>query len=320
MNNLLRTRCLALIGLALLLGLSGCDQRSEQNAGQTTPATAAPVTRLPGEDDILVRVEGEPITAYELQQAMRAMLGPQQTALLDAKGRRKVLESLVLSRLMAIRAESEIEAPQRRAIETATRAHREQLLVARYLKQHAAPVPVSEDEVKAYYDAHPEVFGGGVLRRYEMLMQVGTASGGRRDKILKSLRVAAADSDWQNAAQTSGGAIAFRTGEVKAKLLLPPLMALLDPLKVGEVSAVTYIQGRAYVARISDQQQREARPLAEVRAQIRRALAPLQLRKAVQQVSRELLQNARVDYVQTEITRRSERSPGDVAMTPPTAE
>ena len=295
--NAQRTNCLALIGALLLLVLSACGQRSEQNAVQDVQGTVAPAARLPGEDDILVRVEGEPITAYDLQQAMRAMLGPQQTALLDAKGRHKVLESLVLSRLMAIRAESELDAPQRRAIETATRAHREQLLVARYLKQHAAPVPVSDDKVKAYYDAHPEAFGGGRVRRYEVLMQVGTASGGQRDETLKLLRAAAANSDWQNTAQASGGNIAFRGGEVNATLLQPQLMALLEPLKVGEVSALTYLQGRAYIARISGEQQHEARPLTEVRAQIRRALAPLQLKKAVQQVSEELLKSARVDYV-----------------------
>lgn len=296
--NAHRTHCLALIGaLLLLLVLSACGQRSEQNAVQEVQGTVAPAASLPGEDDMLVRVEGQPISAYDLQQAMLAMLGPVQTAALDAEGRQKVLDSLVLSRLMAIRTESELDAEQRRAIDKATRAHREQLLVAQYLKQHAAPAPVSDAMVKAYYDAHPDAFGGGRVRRYEVLMQVTATPDGQRDATLKSLQAAAASSDWRHAAQASGGKIAFRGGEVNENLLQPQLVALLEPLKVGEVSALTYLQGRAYIARISGEQQHEARPLTEVRAQIRRALAPLQLKKAVQQVSEELLKNARVDYV-----------------------
>ena len=296
MNNRL-TRMFVLTGLALLLGLSACGQRDEQKTPQKTSGNAEPAARLPGEDEILARVEGEPITAYELQQAMRAMLGPQQAALLDAEGRRKVLESLVLGRLMAIRAEAELDALQRRAIEVATRAHREQLLAGQYIKQHAAPAPVTDEAVQAYYNDHPQAFGGGVVRRYEVLMQTAAAPDGQREAELKALQAAAGGSDWRQAAQASGGNIAFRGGEVDENLLQPQLLALLQALKVGEVSAPTYIQGRAYIARISAEQQREARPLPEVRAQIRRALAPLQLKKSVQQISAALLKDARVEYL-----------------------
>lgn len=297
MNKGLLMRSLALTGLALLLGLSGCKPHGEQTPKQDAPASATPAPRLPGEEDILVRVEGQPITAYDLQQAMRAMLGPQQAALLDAEGRHKVLESLVLSRLMAIRAEAELDAQHRRAIEVATRAHREQLLAAQYLKQHAAPTPVTDAAVQAYYNDHPEAFGGGRVRHYELLLQTAAAPDGQREAALNALQTAATRDDWRQAAQASGGKLAFRGGEVNKNLLQPQLLALLEPLKVGEVSTPTYLQGRAYIARISDEQQRQARPLAEVRAQIRRALAPVQLKKAVQQLSTALLKNARVDYI-----------------------
>lgn len=304
MNSCL-IRMLVLTGLALLLGLSACGQRGDQKTPQETSVNADPAGRLPGEDDILARVEGQPITAYELQQAMRAMLGPQQAALLDTEGRHKVLESLVLSRLMAIRAEAELDALQRRAIEAATRAHREQLLAGQYLKQHASPAPVTDEMVQAYYNDHPEAFGGGRVRRYEVLLQTTAVPDGQREAELKALQAAAGRSDWRQAARDAGGNIAFRSGEVDENLLQPQLLALLEALKVGEVSAPTYIQGRAYIARIRSEQQRDARPLAEVRAQIRRALAPLQLKKSVQQIGAQLLQDARVEYLPAQTNRNA---------------
>lgn len=287
-----------------LFGLTACQSPSDSEPEQTAA--------LAGDGEVLVRVDGEAITAYDLELSVNSLLGPEQGAMLDDGGRRKLLESLVLSRLMARAAAAELSAEDTAKLDKQVAAYREQLLAKQYLKAHAAPGPVTDEMVKTYYEEHPEQFGGGRERHYRLLMATPDAVTGRETamQILKDAQDRDDWADYVRAMSAKGHKIQLREGAVDAGLLHPQLLALLNQTAVNSVSAVTFIDGQAYVARIDKEVEKQPRPLAEVSAEIRRALVPVQLKKAIEQVGDGLRKSAKIEYADN-AKQNDEQTPSD---------
>ncbi len=274
------------------------NQNAEQ---QTIPAvkTATPKVVLEGDEVVLVRVAGDPITRYDLDQTIRSTLGASSAGRLDEAGRQKVLASLVASRAIAQAREADLSAEDQAVLDKKVQAYREQLLVKQYLARQAAPQPVTGEMVREYYQAHPERFGARTIRTYEMLAGRRKLKAEERDALLRVLNPAADKKDWQQWVQKlqgQGYPIEYRRGRVAEKILHPRLRQLMRPLKKGEASQLTFIEGTAYTVRIVDEKQIAPRPLNEVSAEIRKALVPVQLKKAVKLASRQVLKTADVVY------------------------
>jgi hypothetical protein len=274
------------------------NQNTEQ---QTIPAVepATPKVVLEGDDIVLARVNGSPITRYELELAINSILGKETAGRLKADGRRKVLESLVASRAIAQVQDAELAPEDLAALGKKVSAYREELLVKQHLAQHASPQPVSAEMVRAYYEQHPERFGAETLRIYEMVASRRPLNPGERDGLIRLFSQAADIKDWRQwvkTLQTKGYAVVFRQGQVSEKALDSRLKRLMQPLEKGETSNPTFIKGTAYLVRIVEDKQIAPRPLQEVSVQIRKALVPVQLKKAVKEVSIQVLQTADVIY------------------------
>jgi len=283
----------------VLIAATGC-----QPSGDTTPVATEkqlmPV-ELVGHGKVLARVNGQPIYDHDLEQAITSMLGAQQGSLLDTAARQKVLKSLVLSRGMAQAAEQELAAEELARVESESAAYREQLLAKEYLRRHSTPMPVTDDMVHAYYEEHQERFGGKNVRVYELITETEKSDAVQRDTVMQLLQSAQQQKNWKSyTAQlvSQGYAVQFRSGEDNKQLLHPTLAGIMRPLKKGETSLITYISGKAYIARIVFEKKQKARPLQDVSAEIRRMLVPVQLKKAIQQVSDEVIATAQVEYVQ----------------------
>jgi hypothetical protein len=153
--------------------------------------------------------------------------------------------------------------------------------------------------VRDYYQAHPERFGARTLRTYEMLAGRRKLTAAERDALIQVLKAAADQKDWQQWAKKlkgQGYPIEYRRGRVAEKILHPRLQQMMQPLKKGEVSQLTFIEGTAYAVRIVDEKQIAPRPLNEVGAEIRKALVPVQLKKSVKLASQQVLKTADVVY------------------------
>jgi hypothetical protein len=258
-----------------------------------------PMVRLPGEDKVLARVNGTPITDYELGQAIAGALGEYSQSQLGKEGRRKMLESLVSARAIAL-AEEKLLSPERRAaLEKKVAAYREQVLVNDYLKERAAPEPVTTEMVKQYYDEHPEKFGGASSRAFEMIFTERAPTESERNALISALKDADSRKDWQKWTEElrkKKHPVAFRDGASDAKLLDSRLTALMAQLAPGKASNLSFIEGRAYVVRVMSESRTAGRPLAEVSGEIRQMLAPIQLKKAVKTASDRALKDVKVEY------------------------
>jgi len=274
----------------------------KNTAEQTPPEPPKPAAQkvvLDGDDIVLARVAGEPITRYDLEQTIQSTLAEASAGRLDEAARRKILESLVAGRAIARAQEAEMTPEEIAEIDKKIQAYREQLLVKQYLAKHVTPQPATAAMVREYYQAHPEQFGSRLYRKYEMIAGRPKLNSAERDDLIAVLGQAAQNTGWQNwvtELREKGYPVAYRGGLVTDKVLHPRLENLMQDLKTGEASNLIFIQGVPYVVRIVEEKQLRPRPLNEVSEQIRKALVPVQLKKAVKQVSDQVLQTTEVIY------------------------
>lgn len=274
-----------LICMAAIMFLSGCSDKKQ--------------SQLPGDSEVLVTVNGSVITRYDLDLSIKSLLGASGIQKLDEAGRKKVLESLVMSRAIAMASEKEAKAEELADLARKSEAYHEQLLVRKYLAKHAPPRPVTQEMVREHYETHPEEFGGKKERTYEMITCKRPLKSEERDALLKKMQNPGDKKDWNKwvqELQKDGFPLAYRRGVVVEGVLHPQLLKMMKSLKKGESSPLTFIKDLSYLVRIVDEKKKTTRPLKEVSGQIRKMLAPVQLKKAVEQVSQEVLQKAEVVY------------------------
>jgi hypothetical protein len=291
---------LAVYGVAALAALAvGIVAR---NGLRKSSAAERTIARLEGDDVVLARVDSSAITQFDLEQTLVTTFGESgRNAKDDPKVRRTVLESLVQTRALARAADGELTPEERAVVDRQIAAHRDEVLAKRYLMRHAPPQPVTSKMVEDYYNAHPERFGAKTRRIYELIGSEGPVSGTQRDQLVAKLVDPGKQADWKAFAETlkrQGFPVGYRNGELadSETVLNPRLAELLSNLKAGQASQVAFVQGHAYVVRVTSEQRTPPRPLGEVRNEIQAALGPTQVSDAIKRASEELLKNAKVVY------------------------
>ncbi|RFA25350.1 hypothetical protein CAI21_19395 [Alkalilimnicola ehrlichii] len=276
--------------LLLTLLLVGCGERAD---------TDAAVERK-FEDRVLAEVGGEPVYQAELDAHLLTLFGDRATAGLGADVERKALESLVMARVLARRAETELPEYRLHELEVQAALHREQLLLNAYLQQRVAPAPVSSAMVRDFYERHPERFGAGVVRSFELLMAPDALANPARDELLEALAAAQDHSNWAALAQglrAQGHELEYRRGTSEGDLLDTRLRSVVDGVEPGQSSAPGLYNQRPFVLRVVDEVEQPPRPLTEVSGQIRQALAAQQMQAAVRSVTEPLLEEVEIDYL-----------------------
>ncbi len=278
-------RALALL-LALIIASCGESPRQEPDVPELQPQAVA-------------YVNGSPITTAELDTARARFNGA--GALLDASFEQTLLQSLINSRAMSLLAEGELDEEEAGQLALKVAAYREELLVKAYLERHATPSPVTQEMVESYYRDHLEEFSGGSRKEFEYFSSTkGELDEEERRRILSLLAAAKENADWQGLlAQETGLALAYRKAKARVDVLAEPLETLVAATPPGEVSPV-HVGAKVLLVRVISEEQLAARPLSEVAGEIRKRLAPMQLRKAVKALSAQALEQVNVTYPNSE--------------------
>jgi hypothetical protein len=279
-----------LASIVLLLAVSGtveaCAKREK-------------AIKLPKDDIVVAKVNDTPITRYDVEKVANHGLG-NLAAAMSAEAYQRVREATIRSRAISLAMTDELNQTEKLALEKEVAAFREQLLVRRYLERHAPPSAVTPEAVRKYYDDHPEQFGGKTERTFELLGSTRALAPVERDKVLGALKAVDTKADWQAFATEAGRGLplSYTLTTSSDEQLDRSLRELLDQLQPGQASPVSFIQGRAYVARIKGETQRSARPFEEVRADIEQMLTPGRLSASVEQVSKDVLARSRVEILE----------------------
>lgn len=166
-----------LCGVFAGLLLTGCEGDSRQ---ALVSAPVEPSATLATVDDSI-------ITRDQLELTIERTLGDSAPLFASAEVERKILESLVSSRAMALLAERELSPSERAQLDLKAQAYREELLVRHYLEAHATPEPITTEQVADYYNRHPDEFGGGVERSFETISSSQVLEEPQRSELITLL-------------------------------------------------------------------------------------------------------------------------------------
>lgn len=236
---------------------------------------------------ILASVNNDPITEFQLEHAVNRTLGDSAALYADQKLYQKMLQSLITSRSMALLAEQQLDSEEAALLDEKVRSYREELLVKQYLQGNTAVEPVTTEQVKHYYDQHPEEFGAGLITEFELILSVGKLSASDRSKLLKQFELASAQKNWPlwvNQLSEQAYSVTYKKAKSKLSLLSQPIKKLVADTAVGQTSEV-YFGEQLIIARVINETKLEAKPLSEVSIEIRKKLAPVNMKKALKKAS-----------------------------------
>jgi hypothetical protein len=279
-----RTRSVGLAAV-LLLCAGSCGGRSSVSAG---------------DGEVVARVNETPITRREIERLGQRSLGELALPSVERRAFTRLVDAAVQSRALALASERELGPEEKRELDEEVAAYREQLLIRRYVTRHHPPKPVTQAMIAEYYQAHPDRFGGGTERSYELISATRGLSSEERLRLLEKLHGAAQRTDWRAFAGelTSGGyPVAYATAAENDKLLHPKIRELVRSLASGRTSEVAFFEGRVHIARAGAETARPPRPLAAVAPEIERLLAPVQFSAAIQRAANAVLPSTKVELL-----------------------
>lgn len=269
-----------------VVALAGCERGSSADAP------------LPGNDNVLAEASGAVVTEYDLDAYLLATLGEYGAARIDHEGRKKALEGLVATKVIAKRRAEELNAEQEAELDKKVEAYREQLLVKQYLAAHAPPQPVTAEQIQGYYEENSDRFAGRSDRDFEILLSTDVLSDAEQRMLLDRLGQEASE-DWAARAaalRAEGFPIQHRRGVVGRAPLHPRIDKTLATMRVGRESAPIFLEDRVYVLRVTGEKRHPPRTLEQASGEIRERLVPLQVKKAITQARTQAMQDVTVTY------------------------
>jgi len=277
--------------LCCAISLSGCSKVSDEakeNAVEQPP------------QDIVAKVGKHVITESDLDAMVIRTVGEFGAYQLGEQGRQKVLESMVLAKVMATAQQAAMNEYELAEMARAVTTYREELLTKGYLKANIVAQPVTVDMVSSYYQANLEKFGAKTVKTFEVIKGNVKLKGPARKKMLAAIAEAAKSNDWKAYAgelKRRGLAIEHATGTVVKGTLKSSIDKVIHTLTPQQTSGMHFINGLPVIARVISEQYVQPKPLSAVSATIRKSLAPLQMRKAIKLASHKLLEATHVEYI-----------------------
>lgn len=211
------TRVVLLSSLVLGAALTaGC--------GNDQPAASAPAGQA------IARVNGQELTVHQLQAEVAVQPPPADA---DAAERVKEAAALtLLDRQLLVQAATTDALEREPAVLQQLARSREQVLASAYLQRITAEAGApTESDLKAYYDARPELFA---QRRGYLLAQVVTDGTVPRDELDAQGRQLATPADLVKWLRERGAPAQLRTVTMGAEQVPTPVLARLSELKRGQ--------------------------------------------------------------------------------------
>ncbi len=222
----------------------------------TNPAPTSPV---------LAQVNGKPITSEDVDRFIAAM-GRNGQAYNNPQGRAAILEQLIAQRLFLLDAQRNL-LEREQAFKDQLAAVKEQLLMEYAISKCVDGVRVTEDEVKAFYEAHKdELDGGETVNASHILVD----SEEKANEILAA--ITAGDITFEDAARAhsscpssaEGGSL----GDFGRGQMVPEFDAACFEMEIGEVRGPVKTQFGYHLIRLNGKKAAEPIPYADIRSQL----------------------------------------------------
>lgn len=249
---------------------------------------------------VLAKVNGESITELQLVANIGMLFGDKQKIeSLTATEQHKILQSMVMSRLIRQQAETEMSMQERQVFEQKAVRYKEKIIVNSFLKKNVSVEPVSNEMVADYYSKNLDKYGADKVVTYEVLTTDDKLSEIERDRFLAVYSgLKKTDNILVLKKKLSSNALklSYSKRSVKLSLLDTKIKSMLSGLKENEVSTVLMQKGRPYIVKLIERKENSAQPLSAVAGEIRKSLAPVALKRAIKKKTDKLKVSAKIEY------------------------
>ncbi len=278
------------------LVIAGCQPSTEESAAATTETVSTGTVSAPVAETALARVNQVTISDEDLAFAINRTFSQSDLLQANQELAEKVLQSLVAGEAMQQKLIAELSDAEQQALRQQVKAYEQELYVKEYLARYATAEPVTAAMVEAYYQQNPQQFGAKTVKQFQLLSSQQGVDEQQRQTLLEQQALIAQNEDWSGLVKQLPVALNLQQGRSDGGLLTPRLNQLISGLQPGDISPVTFIDGRYYQARVISEQQLPAQPISEVSAEIRQLLAPQMVREAVKKASREAVAGVDIEY------------------------
>jgi hypothetical protein len=278
--------------IAFFILLSACDQQKQQAVESTPAETPAAVT-----SPIAAVVNGEVIMESELEQLALDMFGEYQASFMDEVARQRLLDSMVSTVALAQKSFTELSAEERAKIENKTKRYRENLLVSQYVRSNVTPSPVTEAMIQEHYNKNLPLYGASSIRKYQLVTTRQALAVDQRTAFLRQLAEMKSETSLQRIHEkfkSSGFQTSYQSGVAEPGLLSKKLQQIIASQTADKLSDVHFIDDIPYLVLVDEVLQKKAKPLSQVRNDIRKTLAMAQLKEAVKSLSESVRKQAAV--------------------------
>lgn len=290
-------RCLIHVALAVVAAAS----LSAQQAARAIPAPTATATPAA---KVVATVNGEPITAAQLDRLWTRMGAKLRTQYEQGgNGKMRFLENYVSKRLLLqLAARSDFEKSP--AVQAELAAAKESALFDIYVREVVATQVVTEAAVRQFYDDHPADFFRPPQARVRMIF-IGTAKhtvlearaligdvmkelygvkvrSANDPKAISQAFAAAAAKTSEHPSAAAGGDL----GWVDRGALDPKIADAVFTMSKGIVSGILETDSGMYLVLIEDQQPASLEPFESVRPTLREYLFGANVQKVMEAVNR----------------------------------
>lgn len=278
----MKSRCLIYVSLALMI-LVGCERESATGANQ---------------DPVLATVGGSAIHRSQMD-VMLGRLTPDARDQADTQLEATLLQGMVRTRALAVVAEQQLSAIEKRQLEARVNTYRDELLVQSYIQKNIAPQPVTAEMVKQYYLDHQAEYTLPGKVSFEVISTtMNTLDDAVLEQVLEALSEAKTIDDWKPYAvrlEQKKLPLAYRSATMVPASISNELRTHIARLQTGEVSDVVYAD-TIYIAKVTKREPDSVKPMHEVSVDIRKKLAPQKLKQALTQHIDQAMQDLNVEY------------------------
>lgn len=263
----------------VLVVLAACGPSGEQApAGGTTSTTVAGAA-ADGGGEVVARYQGRTLTSGDLVKEFERLPAPSRVYMTQPERRKQFVENLIMNDLLFREGEREgiADDPE---IQRQVDDLRKRLVVQRVMRKYQTAPPVSDEDVRAYYDANPDLYSTTQVAASHILVKdEETARQIRAELAEHPERFAdiAKEKSTDTASAKKGGDLGlFGQGR-----MVPEFDRVAFSLKPGQVSDPVKTRYGWHIITVTERKEGERKPFDQVKEQIRTTLRNQRLQQQV---------------------------------------
>jgi peptidyl-prolyl cis-trans isomerase C len=277
-------------GLVLLavIAAAGCQQATD-TAGAPP---GAPSSEAGAGGEIVATYKGRSLTAGDVMKELERLPPPSRNYLTVPERKKQFVENMIMNDLLFQEGQGE-GFDRDPDIERQVNDLRRRLVVQKVMRKYQTPPTITDEQVQAYYDAHPDLYSTTQIRASHILVKDEALAKDLLAQVRtdpqKFATLATEKSTDVTSAKKGGDLGMFGQGRMVAEFERAAFA--LEP---GEISDVVKTQYGYHIITVTERKEGERKPFEQVKEQIRATLRNQGLQNQVEDHFAALKKNADV--------------------------